>query len=125
MELNEMQCLYENRIQNIISNYEKTVQEFSDEKLVLLSQINELKEINEKYKKETDILKANFVKELENLQADQEIDVDKIKEELTKMKIVHETEVAKLEEVNVLLEKVGLKRSSINCKLLLLLFNLK
>lgn len=106
-ELDDVRFQYENEMKSLIFKYEKEIQKFNEESNTLINQNKELLETNEKHRKEIDSLKRKLRENLHLLQSSQENEIiDRIKDELSKMKTHYEIELSTLRESKCVLEKV-------------------
>lgn len=112
LELNQLKSEYENKLQDLALNYERTIENLNQEKNSLGRRIEELRDQNERCAKEIQLLQVSYAENLKSMQRDQDIDTEKIAHEVTKMKTIHDNEISKLRGDILTLKKV--KRFSLS-----------
>lgn len=109
-ELEELEAEYEERIKSIHLHHDEEVEKLNRENHLLIEQNKELLQAEEKSSKENGSLKHQLNEIMRTLQNDGKAEaeaMDKIREELSKMKTCHDIEVSALRENKMILEEVS------------------
>lgn len=105
--MQDLRHQYENEIESTVYKFEHQIRQLTEENDQLINQNKDLLQLNEKYTKEIESLKQKTIENLQRLKSTQEREiVERIKEEVSKMKECYDTDMSNMRDSKYALEKV-------------------